>query len=200
MSRHRGSGVLTKTGVRPDLGYWLPQGLIMSRVVVIGNAAGGKSTLARQMSVARSLPLVEIDKLLWQDGWRLASPEDCGAQHAAAIARDEWIIERLGNQASIPVRIARATEVLLIDLPSGFTSPYRPNGKHNGTIKRRLPPVWPKSLRLWPFFKTMWEVDRDWLPGIRELCREAEPTKTVTRLCSLEEVDALQAFYRERRS
>ena len=61
----------------------------MSRVVVIGNAAGGKSTLARQMAIARSLPLVEIDKLLWQEGWRLAPPEDYSAQYAAATARDD---------------------------------------------------------------------------------------------------------------
>lgn len=49
-------------------------------------------------------------------------------------------------------------------------------------------------------FKTMWEVDRDWLPGIRELCREAEQIKAVTRLCTLEEVDALQQLYRNGRS
>ncbi len=49
-------------------------------------------------------------------------------------------------------------------------------------------------------FKTMWEVDRHRLPGIRELCREAEQTKAVTRLCSLEEIDALRERYQERRS
>lgn len=94
-----------------------PQGLSMSRVVVIGNAAGGKSTLARQMSIARSLPLVEIDKLLWKEGWHLAPPEEYDAKHAAAIAQDKWIIDGLGSQTSIPARIARATEVVLFDLP-----------------------------------------------------------------------------------
>jgi len=89
----------------------------MSRVAIIGNAAGGKSTLARQMSLARSLPLVEIDNLLWKEGWHLAPPAEYNAKHAAAIAQDEWIIEGLGTQASIPARIARATEVVLFDLP-----------------------------------------------------------------------------------
>jgi len=117
-----------------------PQGLSMSRVVVIGNAAGGKSTLARQMSIARSLPLVEIDKFLWKEGWCLAPPEEYDAKHAAVIARDEWIIEGLGGQASIPARIARATEVLLIDLPLWFTSLYRRNVRRNGVTKTRLPP------------------------------------------------------------
>lgn len=42
-------------------------------------------------------------------------------------------------------------------------------------------------------FKTMWEVDQNWLPRIRELCRKAERMKKVTRLCSLEEIDAYSA-------
>jgi hypothetical protein len=65
---------------------------------------------------------------------------------------------------------------------------------------RRAPAGMTKKPPTMAVFKTMWEVDRYWLPGIRELCREAEQTKPVTRLCSLEEVDALQELYRERRS
>ena len=40
-------------------------------------------------------------------------------------------------------------------------------------------------------FETMWQVDRDWMPGIRDLCRKAEADGTkVSRLQSLEEIDA----------
>jgi hypothetical protein len=41
----------------------------MPRIVVIGNAGGGKSTVARELATARGLPHVEIDRLLWQDGF-----------------------------------------------------------------------------------------------------------------------------------
>jgi len=37
----------------------------MSRIVIIGNAAGGKSTLARKLAIARKLRHIEIDRLLW---------------------------------------------------------------------------------------------------------------------------------------
>jgi len=130
----------------------------MSRVVVIGNAAGGKSTLARQMSIARSLPLVEIDKLLWQEGWRLASPEDYGAHHAAAIARDEWIIEGLGSQASIPARIARATEVLLIDLPLWVHFALSAERQARWDDQDVPPAGMTKKPPTMALFKTMWEV------------------------------------------
>jgi adenylate kinase family enzyme len=36
----------------------------MQRIAVIGNAGGGKSTLARALAIRRGLPYVEIDTLL----------------------------------------------------------------------------------------------------------------------------------------
>ena len=39
-------------------------------------------------------------------------------------------------------------------------------------------------------FRTMWEVDQHWLPAIRELCGKTGGAKKLTRLCSLEEIDA----------
>ncbi len=43
----------------------------MTRVAVIGNAAGGKSTLCRQLSHARKLPYFPVDKIQWRPGWHL---------------------------------------------------------------------------------------------------------------------------------
>ena len=169
--------------------------------MVIGNAAGGKSTLARQMSIARNLPLVEVDQLLWQEGWRLTPPEEYDALHATAVAQDEWIIEGLGSQASIPPRIARATEVLLIDLPLCVHFALAAERQAQWSNQTAPPAGMKKKPPTMALFKTMWEVDQHWLPTIRELCREAEQTKKVVRLCSLEEVDALiRELCRERRS
>jgi adenylate kinase family enzyme len=38
----------------------------MSRIAIIGNAGGGKSTLARKLAKQRGLRHIEIDRLLWQ--------------------------------------------------------------------------------------------------------------------------------------
>jgi hypothetical protein len=89
----------------------------MSRIVIIGNAGGGKSTLARKLAVARGLQHVEIDRLLWQEGWKLAPTDIYMRKHDDIIATDDWVIDGLGQQTSIPSRIARATEVILIDMP-----------------------------------------------------------------------------------
>jgi hypothetical protein len=89
----------------------------MARVVIIGNASGGKSTLARKLASRRDLPLTEIDQLLWQPGWKLTPPEIYERRHAEIIKQEAWVIEGLGSQGSIPERMARATEIILIDLP-----------------------------------------------------------------------------------
>jgi ATPase subunit of ABC transporter with duplicated ATPase domains len=74
----------------------------VSRFAIIGNAGGGKSTLARVLARQRRLRHVEIDELLWQEGWKLSSADVYLKQHADLIAGDSWVIDGLGQQASIP--------------------------------------------------------------------------------------------------
>jgi adenylate kinase family enzyme len=45
------------------------------RAVIIGNSGGGKSTLARRLGASGTCPHVEIDALLWRDGWELTPVE-----------------------------------------------------------------------------------------------------------------------------
>ena len=95
----------------------------MARIVVIGNAGGGKSTLARKLAAARGLQHVEIDRLLWQAGWKLTPTDVYTRQHDDIIVSDDWVIDGLGQQNSIASRIARATEVILIDMPLWMPRP-----------------------------------------------------------------------------
>jgi adenylate kinase family enzyme len=89
----------------------------VARIVVIGNAAGGKSTLARHLARRRELPLIELDRLLWQPGWQLMPEPDYTRGHVEIIARERWVIDGLGRQDSIAERLARSTEIVLIDMP-----------------------------------------------------------------------------------
>lgn len=162
----------------------------MSRIAIIGNAAGGKSTLARNISAARGLPLIEVDKLLWQDGWKLAPPEVYDARHSAAIAGGRWVIEGLGSQGSIPARISRATEIVLIDLPLWVHFALAAERQVHWHDQNMPPAGLNKKPPTMALFRTMWDVDQNWLPAIRELCIKAERINSVTRLCSLEDIDA----------
>ena len=165
----------------------------MARIVVIGNAAGGKSTLARQLARRRDLPLIEVDRLLWQPGWQLTPQADYARQHAEAIGRERWVIDGLGRQDSIAERLARSTEIILIDMPLWmhfWLAAERQIAWAQGQIEQPPPgsATTPPTREL---FRTMWEVDQTWLPELRSICAEAElEGKAVTRLSSVDEIDA----------
>jgi hypothetical protein len=170
--------------------------LRMPRVVVIGNSGGGKSTLARKLATVRGLEHVEIDRLLWQDGWKLTATDIYTRQHDEVIGRDNWVIDGLGQQASIPSRIARATEIIFIDMPLWmhfWLAAERQiawaagNLEHSPGGIAQMPPT--QAL-----FRTIWDVEQNWMPRIRALCDEAEVQgKAVTRLVN---VDDLSRFSR----
>ncbi|MGI9501368.1 MAG: adenylate kinase, partial [Geminicoccaceae bacterium] len=87
------------------------------RIAVIGNAGGGKSTLARFLSESLRVPHMELDCLLWRPDWTPAPPEAYEKGHAQAIAANTWIIDGLGRRESIPDRLRRTTAIVLVDMP-----------------------------------------------------------------------------------
>jgi adenylate kinase family enzyme len=89
----------------------------MKRTAIIGNSGGGKSTLARKLASTWKCDHVEIDALLWQQGWQLTRVDIYNAEHARLIAEQNWIIDGLGRLDSIPARLARATDIVLVDMP-----------------------------------------------------------------------------------
>jgi adenylate kinase family enzyme len=165
----------------------------MARVVVIGNAGGGKSTLARCLAKRRGLRHVEIDRLMWRDGWVLTPEDVYRRQHREIIVQEDWLIDGLGRQDSIAERIGRATEIILIDMPLWvhfWLAAERQIAWAGGTLEH-APAGIAKMPSTKDMFRTLWEVDRDWMPGIRGLCTEAEERgKIVTRLTSVDEIDA----------
>ncbi len=165
----------------------------MSRIVVIGNAGGGKSTLSRQIVAARHVPYLEVDRLLWRPGWHPTPKATYDAEHAKAIAREAWLIDGLGQLDSIAQRVERATHVILIDMPlwmhfwlAAERQIHWAKGhavQAPGDIEG-MPPT--EAL-----FKTIWDVDHIWMPAVRDLCHRAEKHhKAVHRLHSVAEINA----------
>lgn len=163
----------------------------MPRIVIIGNAGAGKSTLARQLAAKRGLQHVEIDKLLWQPGWVRTPDEEYERKHNEAVSGDGWIIDGLGRKASFAKRLARATEVILVDMPLWmhfWLAAERQLAWTRGELEHT-----PGGIAAMPstraLFKAIWEVDRTWMPEIRALCMDAERQgKPVMRLQSVEDL------------
>jgi len=165
----------------------------MTRVAVIGNSSGGKSTLARRLATRRDLPYVEIDRFLWLPGWHLAPSARYEAEHTRIIARDRWVVDGLGRLESLSSRLDRATQIVLIDLP--LQEHLRlAEARQSAWVDGRLdePPAGaaapPSNERL---FRTIRDIDRDWMPRIRSQVAERRLTgKEIHCLTSLQDIDA----------
>ena len=64
----------------------------MTKIHITGNAGAGKTTLARELATALSLPVFGLDKVVWQAGWLKTPPEIRAAKEAALIAKSAWVI------------------------------------------------------------------------------------------------------------
>jgi adenylate kinase family enzyme len=164
----------------------------MKRTVIIGNSGGGKSTLARRLSAISNCTHVEIDGLLWQPGWQLTPVEVYNAEHARLIGGEAWVIDGLGRLDSIPARLARATDIVLVDLPLWMHFWLAAERQIRWSAGRIEHP--PAGLAAMPateaLFRTIWEVDQNWMPEIRRLVALWEQRgKPVVRLGSIADLD-----------
>ena len=89
----------------------------MNRVMIIGNAGGGKSRLAWHLSKCHHLPLTEIDRIRWRPGWVRVPEDEFTATHHALISGAAWVIDGWGSWESVRERLAAGA-----DLVQGYTA------------------------------------------------------------------------------
>jgi len=165
------------------------------RIAIIGNAGGGKSTLARALAAARDLPLTEVDKLLWRPGWEITPEDEFDALHEPLIAGERWLIEGMGHLHSIRPRLLRATWVVFIDMvlwQHFWLAAERQIEQALGTLEHPIAglgePIGTREM-----FETLWETEQEWMPTIRAHVDEAEGLGvTVTRIGTVEDLDAFR--------
>ena len=168
----------------------------MARILIIGNAGGGKSVLARKLAKKRGLPYREIDAITWKPGWEAYSQAEYEAAHAKLIAEESWVIDGLGWTETLPERFARATEIILIDMPIWmhfWLAAERQFQWMQGKLENPVAGIaeMPTTRGM---FQALWETDQEMAPVFRHLTDEAERAgKPVTRIASVEELDAYAA-------
>jgi adenylate kinase family enzyme len=86
------------------------------RVVVVGNAGSGKTTLGRAVAEALAVPFVELDSIYHQAGWRRLPVDEFRRQVGDLVAGDGWVLD--GNYGDVRELVwARADTVIWFDLP-----------------------------------------------------------------------------------
>jgi Ethanolamine utilisation - propanediol utilisation len=89
----------------------------MTRVMVIGNAGGGKSTMSKALSAAHALPYYAIDKIQWKPNWVLTPEPEFTRAHEALLSQARWLIDGYGSWQSVKRRISAADTIIFVDHP-----------------------------------------------------------------------------------
>jgi adenylate kinase family enzyme len=89
----------------------------MERIVILGPAGSGKSTLARSVGERLGAPVVHLDALYWEPGWKALPIETFRSRLTEAISGDTWITD--GNYAihTFDLRMPRADLVIWVERP-----------------------------------------------------------------------------------
>ncbi|MEO3779973.1 AAA family ATPase [Micromonospora sp. B11E3] len=88
----------------------------MQRVLIVGSAGAGKSTLAREVARRLGLPVVHLDRHYWRPGWTVPDETRWRETVAALAAAPAWVLD--GNYGTtLDLRLPRADLLVLVDLP-----------------------------------------------------------------------------------
>jgi adenylate kinase family enzyme len=90
----------------------------VNRVVVFGRGGAGKSTLSRSLGDITGLPVIELDKVYWNENLDILTESQWVARQNVIVGRDSWIIDGdLGPFDVTEPRLSRADTVILMTTP-----------------------------------------------------------------------------------
>ncbi len=162
----------------------------MKKVAIFGNAGGGKSTLACQLSKITGVPLYSLDKIKYKSGGVEISHQDYLDIHSNILNQSKWIIDGFGDVESAWQRFSKADTLIYIDLPIFI---------HYWWVTKRLFQGMYKNPEGWPEFSPILKgslnsyrvlplCHRKLTPRYRQLIKESEPSKRVHHLKSFKDI------------
>lgn len=167
----------------------------MKRVAVFGNAAGGKSTLARRLAELTGIPLHPLDLIQYRVGGAKVPHDEYLKAHAELLQREAWIIDGYGCRKSTWERFARADTLVYINLP--LVTHYRWCTKRLFQGLFVTPEGWPEGSPILSStlscYHTIWLCHRHLTPRYRELVSQVRAHKRVHHLRSTAEMSAFLA-------
>lgn len=142
----------------------------MSKIAVIGNAGGGKTTLSRKLSTQLNSPLHHVDSHQFLTGMQIRPHQETIKILNEIQAHSHWIIDGYGPLDIIEKRFLLADQIIFIDFPLwrhywwsfkrqviSFWSPRAelPNGCNEANFQQT-----------YKLFRTIWKVHTKMRPEL----------------------------------
>jgi len=141
----------------------------MRRVLILGCAGTGKTTLARTMGERLSLPVIHLDTL-----WEPSNPEAFREKLPAAVAGDAWVTEGHPDKVrdfanALDLCVPRADVVLFVHQPRWLSlwRVIRRWQRDRGQTRPDLPEGCTEQLD-WPSLRWIWTFERRVRPAAEQ--------------------------------
>jgi len=152
----------------------------MTRIILLGCAGAGKTTLARRLGERTGAPVVVLDAV-WQRGWGEAEVQAFRDLMREAHAGEAWISDGNFAAATFDIRLPRADQVVWLERPRWLCALR--------AAMRVLRPGEPHRLaNLREVLRFIWGFERRNRPLIESLRLKHGPEVPVVRLRSERDV------------
>lgn len=85
------------------------------KIIILGSAGSGKTTLAEEVSKITSIPVYHLDKYYWLPNWQKPTKEDFEIVLKKLLNNDEWIMD--GNYiGTLSMRLDECDLVIFLDI------------------------------------------------------------------------------------
>ncbi len=159
----------------------------MARIVILGCAGSGKTTLARQLGVRTGAPVICLDAI-WQSHWDQKDVPAFRTLMQQAHAGDAWISDGNFALATFDIRLPRATLVIWLE-PSTLNCSWRAASR---VFKRGEPHRLTSLAKVLTF---IWRFDRVNRPRIEAARALYGPGVPVLRLAGRRDITAFVCCY-----
>lgn len=134
----------------------------MERILIIGCAGAGKTTLSRRLGEKLNLPVVHLDSIFWSPGnWEHLEKEDFDNALRLELEKSQWIIE--GNyDRTLTMRLNCCDTVIWLDY-SGFVCMIRWFKRmivNRGKVRVDMAPGCREKFE-WEFAKDIWTFNKE---------------------------------------
>lgn len=153
----------------------------MKRVLVLGCAGAGKSTLAAEIAARRDLPLIYLDSHYWTPGWVELEREAWRDKVSELAAPDSWVMD--GNYLnSFDLRLPRADTAILLDVSTHrcLGRVLRRIWRYRGQTRPDMPKGCPERFDI-GFLRYVMGYRRTHRPRVLEALRDFEGTLVILR-------------------
>lgn len=149
------------------------------RILVIGSAGAGKSTMALRLGEILDLPVIHLDSLFWLPGWERVSGEEWIRIVEREANRETWIMD--GNYGgTLDHRLQRCDTVIFLDVSRWLClwRVIRRRIRYAGRSRPDMNQGCPEKIDM-EFMRWIWNFPKRNVPPIRQRLAQLEGKRIV---------------------